>query len=218
MLKIKAKQYGKMMGKLRGIRSINTSPIDNPFCNKMAKNVHSICHYCYSRNMIENGYRASCRPAWKRMSELLSSDILDESEITPCLKANYIRFNAHGELFNLIHLENLIQIAKVNSHANCTLFTKRQDILTQLKQKIPDNMMVVYSNPLINSPLTEKDIPKNVNKIFNVFTLKYVLEHPEIKINCSGKRCLECKICYSKNKIKIINEIAKKWKGYIYDI
>jgi hypothetical protein len=197
-----------MSGKLAGIRSINTSPVDNPFCIKMSKNPNTICSKCYSIRMIESGYRKNCLPAWRRMGEILSSDLLDVSEIRPC-KTDLIRFSSHGELINLTHLENLIQIAKVNSQSVCCLFTKRKDILSQLKQDIPANMLIVYSNPIIDHPLYTADIPEKADKVFNVFTKKYAEEN-KIDINCGKKRCKDCLYCYTHRFTpNVINELIK---------
>ena len=196
-----------MTGKLQGIRSISTSPVDNPFCLHMSKNPKSICSKCYSMRMIKSGYRKNCLPCWQKMGELLSDQILDKSEIKAC-NCNLIRFDSHGELLNMNHLINLITISEVNNQAICTLFTKRKDLLIQLKKEIPSNMFIVYSNPLYNEFLGVKDIPKNAHKIFNVFTKEYAMDKG-ISINCGGKKCKDCMVCYSQNNIRVINELIK---------
>ena len=193
---------------MQGIRSINSNPLSNPFCMHMSKNKESICSECYSRRMILSGYRKFCIKPWSDMGELLSFDLLDISEIKPCPNTKYIRFSSAGELINLTHLENFIQIAKVNSQAINCLFTKRKDILVQLDQEIPENMIIVYSNPYINRQLGEKDIPKNANKVFNVFTKEYAMNNG-ISINCGSKKCKDCMVCYSHNNIRVINELIK---------
>ena len=208
MFKIKAKNYSQHTGKMQGIRSINSNPLSNPFCIHMSKKENSICSKCYSRDMLLSGFRKSCIQPWEDMGKLLSEDLLDISEIKPCPNTKYIRFSSAGELINLTHFENFIQIAKVNNQSVCTLFTKRKDILRQLKQEIPQNMIVVYSNPYLDRPLYEKDIPEKANKIFNVFTREYANEHG-ISINCGSKKCKECMVCYSQNNINVINELIK---------
>lgn len=198
-----------MTGKLKGIRSINTSPVDNPFCLMMSKNPNTICSKCYSIKMIKNGYRKNCLPAWQKMGDLLSSDLLDISEIKACPNCNLIRFSAHGELINLTHLENLIQITKANPQAICTLFTKRKDLVEQLNQPIPANMLMVYSNPLINKRMYSYDIPKKFDKIFSVFTEDYA-KYWGININCGKKKCKNCQICYTTfSTTNVINELIK---------
>lgn len=203
-----------MGGKLDGIAGVNTSALDNAFCEHMAKNEKSICSKCYSRKMLES-YRANCRPAFNKNAEILANDLMYEEEIKPCNKnVKYIRFSAHGELINLVHLYNCFQISKVNKEKICTLFTKRIDLLKQINQsEIPENMIIIYSNPLIDSPLSEEyikdlQIVLNVNKVFNVFTKKYSMDKG-ISINCGGKKCKDCLVCYSPNKINVINELIK---------
>jgi len=213
MYKIKAKDYGKMTGKLQGIRSISSSPVDNPFCLHMSKNPNTICSKCYSIKMIESGYRSRCRPAWQKMGELLADQILEKSEIKPCINTNCIRFNSHGEILNMNHLINLFTISEVNSHAICALFTKRSDLLRQLDNSLltPGNLIIVYSNPLIDSPLAVEEVDKKgfrYSKIFNVFTKEYAM-NKGISINCGGKKCKDCMVCYSQNNINVINELVK---------
>ena len=203
-----------MGGKLKDIAGVNTSTLDNPFCLRMAKNEKSICSRCYSQKMLTS-YRANCRPAFIKNGELLANNLMYEEEIKPCKKDKIaIRFSAHGELINLVHLYNCFQIAKVNNDKVCALFTKRLDLLAQVnKSEIPENMIIIYSNPLIDNPLSEeyiKDLQliRHINKVFNVFTKKYAMDKG-ISINCSGKKCKDCMVCYSQNNINVINELIK---------
>ncbi|MFA5696398.1 MAG: hypothetical protein WC917_03030 [Bacilli bacterium] len=214
MFKFGRLNYSTMGGKLKGFAGVNTSSLDNPFCTHMTKNPKSVCAKCYSIRMLES-YRANCRPAFQKNAEILANDLLYEEEIKPCKKEKIaLRFSAHGELYNLCHLYNCFQIAKVNSDKICTLFTKRIDLLKQTnKSEIPDNMIIVYSNPLIDNPLSEDYIKElelicHINKVFNVFTKKYSMDKG-ISINCSGKKCKDCMVCYSQNNINVINELVK---------
>lgn len=214
MYKFSRLNYSQMGGKLDKIAGVNTSSLDNPFCEHMAKNPKSICSECYSRNMLKI-FRAKCRPAFQRNAQILADNLLYEEEIKPCKKDKIaVRFSAHGEIYNLTHLYNLFQIAKVNSPKICTLFTKRLDLLAQFtRMEIPDNMIIIYSNILIDNPLSEeyiKDLQliRNVDKVFNVFTRKYVMDKG-ISINCGGKKCKDCLVCYSQNNIQVINELIK---------
>jgi hypothetical protein len=214
MFKFGRLNYSTMGGKLQGIAGVNTSALDNPFCAHMTKNPKSVCAKCYSIRMLES-YRKNCRAAFQKNAEILANDLLYEEEIKPCKKdKTAIRFSAHGELYNLCHLYNCFQIAKVNSDKICTLFTKRIDLLKQTtKSEIPDNMIIVYSNPLIDNPLSEDYIKElelicHINKVFNVFTKDYAMNNG-ISINCGSKKCKDCMVCYSHNNINVINELVK---------
>ncbi len=87
-----------MTGKLKGLDAINTSPLDNNFCQTMSKNSDNICHYCYSQKMLK-GLRKNCRPSWKANGELLSESELTAEQL-PKIKTELCRFSAHGELIN----------------------------------------------------------------------------------------------------------------------
>ena len=65
------------------------------------------------------------------------------------------------------------------------------------------NVFLTYSEPYLNH--FTKEIPKNFDRKFSVFTPEYAEEHG-IELNCSGKRCMDCLQCYTKNGIKYINE------------
>lgn len=214
MYKFGRLNYSQMGGKLQGIAGVNTSSLDNPFCLHMAKNEESICSKCYSMNMLKT-FRANCRPAFVKNGELLANNLLYEEEIKPCKKDKIaIRFSAHGELINLTHLYNCFQISKVNSDKICTLFTKRIDLLRHInKSEIPKNMIIIYSNHIIDNPPTQEHIEAlkivgHVDKVFNVFTKEYAM-NKGISINCGGKKCKDCMVCYSQNNINVINELVK---------
>lgn len=187
-------------GKMLHIPSINSYRGNNTFCLKMAKNKDSICKYCYSINPLK--YRKNMREAYIKTDTILSKSIIKEFPILPFL---YFRFNSHGELINNTHFINYCNIAKNNSKTNFTLWTKRKNIIQKNYRYIPKNLIIIYSNPLINPKLIE--IPKYFDKVFNVYTEEFVNKNT-ININCQ-KHCFACLKCYTKNKIKYINEIIK---------
>jgi hypothetical protein len=190
----------KMDGKLAGVWAINTSPLDNPFCLGMAENPDNICSYCYSQKILR-GLRRNCRPSMKRNGELLQKALV---KIPKIRKPHLFRFSAHGELFNRQHAENYFAIARNNPHVTFAFWTKRVNLLEGLEK--PENVILVYSSPKLNvvSPL-----PEGFNKVFTVFTGRDNV--PEgMKINCAGKKCVACQLCYSHNDITFINELVRK--------
>lgn len=190
----------RMSGKMKGIISLNTSPLDNSFCNTMSKTETSICSHCYSRSMLK-GIRRNALPKFQRVGAIISK----EMDSLPKIPAKYkiARFSAHGELMNLMHLVNLYRIAKANPHVLFALWSKRKDLIA--KEKAPSNVIKVYSNPKTNSLM--KSPPKGFHKVFNVFSKEYVKDNA-IQINCQ-KSCLSCQLCYSWNNVKVINEQLK---------
>jgi len=149
-------------------------------------------------------FRSMCDNSWVKNGELLSKSIIPDNQL-PFLNSAFIRFHAHGELINKIHAINLFNIAKKNPHARIGFWTKRKDIIGTIarsKYKIPGNVNLIYSNPKVDSVMTK--VPKHFKSVFNV-----VEDDTETKINCGGKKCMECMLCYKSRPCKIITEKLK---------
>lgn len=189
-------------GKLTGIKSINTSTVNNEFCKAMAKSSDSICSKCYA-----NRYE-KMRPALANKldynSRLLSENIL-HWDILPVFIDRFIRVDSFGELINTTHFKNILNIALKNPEVIITLWTKRIGLVqTVLKNREkPDNLILIYSSSIIGK---QAKLPQNFDKVFTVYpkTVKN-----QDYINCSGKSCISCQLCYTKNDVKFINEIQK---------
>lgn len=177
-----------MTGKMFNIPAINTNPLDNPFCNKMACS-KAVCKHCYSRAML-NGLRKNCGPSWSENGRILSDSIIPYDEL-PVVNNIWFRFSGHGELHNKNHFVNLCNIARKNPRTQFVLWTKRTDIVRDNLDNKPSNLRLIYSNPQINHVL--KKAPKGFDKVFNV--IDDSSKHPS---NCAGKSCWECGICYDK--------------------
>lgn len=189
-------------GKMDGIRSLNTNPLENEFCQAMRK-TDSICNRCYSNWFLEHVYKYSCVKPWSENGRLLSTLTLEEIG-TPYLYDDVFRLHSHGELINELHAENLTKIAKKNKNTLFVLWTKRAGLLPK---KLPKNFRVIKSNPQIDKPINE--VPEGFHGVFNVFTKEYA-NREQIEINCEGK-CRECMKCYDrKRSAGVINEIMKK--------
>ena len=198
----------KMTGKLDGLRAINTNTVTNEFCiaqyNSGKDNV--ICTRCYSHESLD-GYRKNMQPALQDNSNLLSSSILEIDRL-PFLLDAYLRIDGHGELINDNHLINIYNLALKNSHCNIAIWTKRIPIVRSVakKMKTPDNIILVYSNPIINKVKYEKDIPEFFHKVFNNVWSDHKVEEQ----NCTGQQCKSCMICYNFETPNIIIEAVKK--------
>lgn len=199
-----------MSGKLRGIEAINTNPLSNRFCRNMHVQ-NTICKFCYSIEILRT-YRSRCIPAWEKNSEQLGSKFVR----IPNIKTDIVRFNAHGELINKLHLFNYLRITNYYPSKIFTLWTKRAGLVQKVfsNHKKPPNLILIYSNIFINKPTSP---PKFFDKTFTVFSKRG--DH----INCGG-RCRECMICYSHNNVKQIFEavnlkgMKSKWEHYIKNI
>ena len=186
-------KVSKMSGKLLGIPAINTDTTSNQFCIReyQSGNPNKICVYCYSHEML-NTFRKNCVPAFKHNSDLLSKAELIP-DLLPVINSAFFRFNGHGELINETHLLNLFAICDKNPHTSFALWTKRKNIVNGLlrKRSKPDNLILVYSNPVIDC--VQNRIPKHFDKVFNNVSIEHENE------NCTGQKCIECLACYKKD-------------------
>lgn len=192
----------KGSGKMEGIFSINTSTLKNKFCTMMAK-TSDICSACYASRYEK--MRSSLAKALERNSEYFVSDDF-EVEKVPYL---FMRFHSFGELISRKHLRNVIRLVEHNPDTRFTLWSKRTNYIQGYIREygaLPSNLIMIYSNPSLN--VERKTPPKGFNKVFNVFTKKFAEENG-IVINCGGKACLPCMICYTHNDTTYVNELKK---------
>jgi len=189
-------KISKMSGKLQGIGAINTDTTTNDFCIRQ-KSTDTICGKCYSHKMLTT-FRKSCVPAFQHNSELMKD--LIEWDLLPIINQAYFRFNGHGELINLNHYKNIINIAKKNPHCTFTLWTKRASIVRQISD-VPSNLILIFSNPRIDKVI---GVPRGFDKVFN-----NVNKDSGIKQNCTGRKCIDCLMCYKHDKLNVIIEAVK---------
>ena len=198
----------KMTGKLDGFKAISTNTMTNEYCIKQNANgkEDNICTICYSHTMLKS-YRKNMQPALQRNSEALANKVLD-IDLLPTILDAFFRFNAHGELINLTHLENLNRIAKKNPHCSFALWTKRNDLIAKYyaTREKPDNLTLIYSNPRVGTIMRKP--PKHFDRTFN-----NVLEHEHVEEqNCTGQKCKDCRLCYTiGNNVNTIVEMVKKY-------
>ena len=187
-------------GKLQGIKAIGTNTLNNTFCYKM-NNVQDdkiICTKCYSWAMLQ-GFRKNVAEALQRNTEALSKTVLSYKDL-PVIKDDVFRFQHHGELINMKHLKNLVNIARKNPDCTFALWTKRKDMVakyvttfTFFTNPLPSNLILVYSNPRIDKVITKP--PKHFHKVFNNVSPDNLTSQQ----NCTGQKCRDCMLCYSKN-------------------
>ena len=200
MLKI-----SKMSGKLEGLSALNTSPQQNEFCLKMEQNDNAICKDCYSLRMVRT-YRKNAEKAWIENGNILSQ-IEIPYNLLPVINAAFFRYSSHGELINLTHLQNLINIARKNTHCTFALWTKRKDLINQAlqHQECPENLILIFSQAETNHIPTAEEIPHHFHKIFAV-----IEDETDDRINCGNAKCLACLNCYRKAGPNIMIEYIKK--------
>lgn len=188
-----------MSGKLAGLKALNTSPLQNPFCQARYAGKIGICGECYSNKMVRT-FRQSANIAWHKNGEILSSHILHDSMI-PVINCAFFRFSAHGELINENHLINLLNICHKNPYCTFALWTKRDTLVRHVIAEYgrPDNLILIYSETEINNIVPP---PDDFDKSF------CVMDYDNSEINCQN-HCMQCLKCYTRNDIKIIVERMK---------
>ena len=189
-----------MSGKLQGVPAVNTNTATNPFCIEQYNKADpdNICSFCYSHNML-NTYRKSCQPSFQRNSDILATDTGID---IPKINASIVRFNGHGELLNDTHFRNLCAIASNYLRTNFALWTKRVDIVRRNLYCVPDNLILVYSNPKIDRVMSKP--PRGFHRVFNNVTKKYTGD-----ANCTGQKCIDCQLCYHFDTETVIVEHVK---------
>ena len=138
--------WSKMTGKMDGIPALNTDTTTNKFCIAKSKDANSICSKCYSWNMLKT-FRKNAVPRFQLNSKLLSEKVLDFNEL-PRPNSNTARFNAHGELINTNHVQNLVNYALFYPKVTFTLWTKKKGLIQSFFNKCdkPKNLLLIYSN------------------------------------------------------------------------
>tara|TARA_Y100001973_G_C5200936_1_gene337594 strand:- start:787 stop:1383 length:597 start_codon:yes stop_codon:yes gene_type:complete len=180
--------WSVMSGKMEGIPALNTDTTTNKFCIAKSKDANSICSKCYSWNMLKT-FRKNAVPRFQLNSKLLSERVLEMNELVRP-KGNNVRFNAHGELINANHVQNLVNYALFYPKVTFTLWTKKKGLIRSFfnKHKKPKNLILIYSNEIVGT--VYKSVPAYFDKVFNVVNSDLQ------SVNCTGK-CIDCMMCYT---------------------
>lgn len=197
----------KHTGKMEGMESISNSCYCNEFCKAMHESGEcgGICAECFAF-ATEDRYH-DLEKHLRNNSRLLAE--LIPFEKLPFINRAIFRFDSFGELLNVAHMCNYINIAKKNPTCIFSLWTKRKDIVKEAieKEGKPANMILIYSSPVMNR--AEK-LPLYFDKVFTVYRSEYALSN-NTAINCGDKKCINCRKCYNLQDMDLyINEMLKK--------
>lgn len=194
-------------GKMMGMQSLSTSCLCNEYCKKYSQNPDLICSHCYAQTQMK--IYSNMQKCLQQNTEILTSRVLEEWML-PVINATFFRFEAFGDLNNYIQVVNYFNLCKKNKYVKFALWTKNPHLIKQaldLGYKKPNNLQIVLSSPLLNSPA---DISKwsFIDKVFTVYDKEFIKEN-NVNINCGAKNCLTCNKCYRKTKETYINEKLK---------
>ena len=195
-------------GKMIGVPSLSTSPLENKTCQALSKIESNICNSCFSIRSLKF-YGDNFKEFLKNNGDILSKPLTNDQIKAIKVHSIYFRFESHGDLLNYDHLDNLVKIAKNNKGTKFALWTKKINLAEFYFSciKKPKNLQLVYSSVKYNKSLDINKY-KHPDKIFTVYDKKYI-KNNSTKINCGSRSCFDCALCYNKNKIKYINEIKK---------
>ena len=206
-----------MTGKMEGIDSISTSCILNTFCEARKKDPDSVCSHCYATRLL--AFREGANRCYERNLCTLRNLLPKWKAARAVFTTRLGRFEAFGDLSSVTHARNYLRIARANPDTRFAIWTKNWNLLaTAIKEeggKCPRNLSIVLSSNKLNGSFTEEQLERiqakmHVDHVFEVYTPEYLKEHPEVKIECGGRKCLECGRCYRKTKsIDFVREQLK---------
>ena len=207
-------------GKMEGIKSLSTSVLLNVNCQRNRKITGSICSHCYAESLAKM-YTALGERLERNTTELTTRMLNAEDRRILKLeleKETIFRFEAFGDLNNELQLKNYLRICCIFPEIRFTLYTKQYGIIQKYftTHDCPENLNIIKSSLRLNTKSriaeylerTGKFYPGQV-KTFTVYDKKYLMEHPEVKINCGARSCNKCRVCYLKTEVTEINEILK---------
>ena len=209
--------------KMEGLQSINTSTRLNTRCRKNASVKGSVCEKCFAETYLN--MRKHLNLNCEHNTQVLTDSIIP-MEYLPFINQYVFRFESFGDLNNEIQFINYLNICYKNPQTTFAIWSKNPDIMDQvfneMKYKKPNNLIIVISSLFLNVEFKLENMPYSkrywfIDKIFTVYTCEYAIKN-NININCGRKKCLNCKLCYSHNKVKIINEVLKSQQPLYYYI
>lgn len=152
------------------------------------------------------------REALAKNYEVLTSVIIPREDLPRLYsETGFFRFEAFGDLVNETQVINYFNMAEVNPHMQCALFTKNPFIIARAIKnhglEKPANLTIVASSYLVNEvmPFTQYAF---IDKVFTVYTKAYAEENG-IEINCGGRSCAECGRCYRNEGGRNVSELLK---------
>lgn len=201
-------------GKMAGMYSISTSCTLNEYCLKRSKNPESICADCFAQNMFRNPWYKWTMKRCEENTRVLTESVLDPEDL-PIINAFAFRFESFGDLKNTIQVINYFNICNANKRVMFALWTKNPFIIANAIREghaKPSNLIIIYSSPLKDKPVSLEKIRSVfpfIDKVFTVWTDTAAAAAHNVEINCGARACIKCLKCYTKNSNDEIAELLK---------
>lgn len=201
-------------GKMAGMYSISTSCTLNKYCLERAKNPESICADCFAQTMFKNPWYKWTLKRCEHNTHVLTTSILDVDDL-PLINAFAFRLESFGDIQNTNQVVNYFNICNLNNRVTFALWTKNPFIIANAIRDghaKPENLIIIYSSPLKDKPVSLAKIQSVfpfVDKVFTVWTTKENASEHNVNINCGARACLKCLRCYTKGGENEIAELLK---------
>lgn len=221
-------------GKIETLFSCDSSCNHCTFCKTVRENMKNnplcICNYCYD-DAQEKRYPATFNRHGLQL-KIMSSVQFEREELAMLPIFGTCRFNSSGDIENIIHAMNYINIAYSHPLVRFTLFAKNTAPVVAAIDKLgkPENLLLVQSSLIMGKPCK---LAKYFDYTFTVYVteeeVKLAIAHGAVE--CNGQKCKDCGFkCYngtlpngsniaelarfiSKAKKKEIEEYKKSGKG-----
>ena len=193
-------------GKMVGMYSVSTSTATNERCRSNAQIPGSVCEKCFAETQLKRF--PSMNGPLEENQRILAGEILPEEKL-PIINALYFRFESFGDLNNATQVKNYFNICCKNPRVNFALWTKNPDYIAEAIRdgyKKPENLNIVLSSLFLNKQ--RQNVFPFVDKVFTVYDTA-TIKTENIAINCGDRKCLDCRLCYEKNGVTVINEKLK---------
>ena len=196
----------KHTGKMEGMMSASTSCLCNPACIARMKDESSICNKCFAGAMMKRyGALSGCMI---RNYEIINGKLFEQEEL-PIINAAWFRIESFGDLGSVTHARNYLRLIKRNPQTMFAWWTKNPGFLAQaiaLEGGKPENVNIILSSPYMNVTM-DSSRWWFVDKTFTVWDKEHESSAPVI--NCGSRRCMECRLCYTRNDVREIHESLK---------
>lgn len=206
-----------MSDKLAGILALSTNCLLNARCLERMKKGDSICAKCYAANI--QLMRAGVLQNTSYNTIALNEKVLPIEIIPDLSEYAELRIEVLGDTGSWIAAANYMDIARENPTVAVTAWTKNPDHYAKAIENgysKPENFTLILSSPIINKPAAVKEYfyPGLVDHVFTVYTWDYIISNglDESFINCGGRSCKTCQLCYKYGKASkkyFINELLK---------
>ena len=158
-----------------------------------------ICFYCFAESQMNNYGRDFVKPFIFNIWLLNRFQLAPE--IIPLLNNRLFRLESFGDVMSTCQELNYIRLMTNNPKTVFGQWTKNPDIVSRALDLTgkPENMIFIYSNPVVNRLMKLVDIVKRfpyVDKVFNVISEDFAAAHG-IKFTCGARHCLTCENCYT---------------------